>query len=455
MNQDQLNFDFSVKALFIFNPLAVPTIPKPSEQDQQDAKLIYYYPQGANVEEKRIQTGMAEGIFQFFAQFNPSPNLLEQQENKSKNESLQFQTIHLEQQTHIICRVREDLFLFITLAHQKIPKIKTIVEDYFFSECNKFHYSLSKNLYTNVAENFVANFDLFYGCDLTQINHFTQRWILCNARSSTTMNLFNFQSFSLKYAQIDAAIYLHLQSILTFARQQEDQITDYVVFYAGYFLFSTLPHQKAILFKEHYYGSGLPWINLDTKINLKFPANAESQTAYLNFFNLKNAIRDGFTGQIVYLNKQKKNMFTYLDKQLLIIAIANPLNNLQNLPKVANVFSKQIDKLVYKLEIVIEQSQKQDFVRFIYFNGVNLAYRISSQLNVPKLGSENLRVLQLVYEKLNTRNQYVIRTAGVWFYGNRVSERKVVYILPANIPLSKVEEEVNKIAESTFPNLLL
>ncbi|CAD8080973.1 unnamed protein product [Paramecium sonneborni] len=33
INQDQLNFDFQLKALFFFNPLAVPTVTKPSEQD--------------------------------------------------------------------------------------------------------------------------------------------------------------------------------------------------------------------------------------------------------------------------------------------------------------------------------------------------------------------------------------------------------------------------------------
>ncbi|CAK75294.1 unnamed protein product (macronuclear) [Paramecium tetraurelia] len=32
MNQDQLQFDFQLKALFMFNPLAIPTVPKPSEQ---------------------------------------------------------------------------------------------------------------------------------------------------------------------------------------------------------------------------------------------------------------------------------------------------------------------------------------------------------------------------------------------------------------------------------------
>ncbi|CAD8087460.1 unnamed protein product [Paramecium sonneborni] len=455
MNQDQLNYDFQLKALFFFNPLAIPTVPKPSEQDQQDAKLIYYFPQSADIEEKRIQTGMAEGIFQFFAQFNPIPNILEQSENQNTNEQLQFQTIHLEQQTNIICRIRNDLFLFMTLAHQKIPKIQTISEDYFFSECYKFHYSLSKNLYTNVAENFVINFQLFFGYDVTYLDKFTQRWILCNSRPGPTMNLFYFQTFSLKYAKIDASTYMLLQQILTLGRQQEDQITDFLVFYSGHFLFSTLPHHKAILFKEHYFGCGLPWQVQENKINLKFPPYEQNQSAYLNFNNLKNIAKDSFTIQNVYINEQKKNIFTFLEKQLLIVIITNPLKNIQNLQNLSNIFSKNIDRLVFKLDLIVDQTIKQDFAKFIYFNGVNLAYRISTLLNVQKLSFENLRVLQLVYDKLNNCNQYVIRIAGVWFYGTKVNEKKVIYLLPANIQLSKIEEEVNKIVEQTFPNLLL
>jgi hypothetical protein len=37
--------DFTVKALFVFNPNAKPTIPKPLESDMQAAKILYYYPQ--------------------------------------------------------------------------------------------------------------------------------------------------------------------------------------------------------------------------------------------------------------------------------------------------------------------------------------------------------------------------------------------------------------------------
>lgn len=46
-------YDFNLKALMVFNPEARPENPKPSEQDIQDAKLIFYHPAGLHVEEKR------------------------------------------------------------------------------------------------------------------------------------------------------------------------------------------------------------------------------------------------------------------------------------------------------------------------------------------------------------------------------------------------------------------
>ncbi|CAD8053016.1 unnamed protein product [Paramecium sonneborni] len=457
MNQDQLQFDFQLKALFMFNPMAVPTVPKPSEQDQQDAKLIYYFPSNANIDEKRIQTGMAEGIFIFFKQFNPNEQMMQKQwESNDKEDELKFQTIHLESQTHIICQIRNDLFLFMTLAHVKIPKVKVIPEDYFFSECNKFHYSLSKNLYTNVAENYINNFSLFYGSDLSQLDQFTWRWIQCNARTSAYLNLFYFQTLSFKYA-CDSSNLLLLQFLLTMIRQIESSITDFMVFYNGYFVYSTLPHKIALLIKEHYYGNGLSWQTQEQKVGQKqFLTHEQSQLAYLNFNNLKYLTKDtNFNPQIIYLNQQKKQFFTFLEKQMFFVIISDIIKDFTNMAKVNIALSKNVDKISNKLETSIEINQKQDSIKYIYFNGINLASKISTSLNIQKLSSENLRILQQVYEKLNLSNQYVIRNADMWFFGIKVGDKRVIYLQSSTIPLSKIEEEIIKFAEQLFPNLLL
>lgn len=57
-------------AFFIFNPSLVPETPKPSEEELQDAKIIYYSPSCAPIEEKRSQVGMIEGLISFTAMFS-------------------------------------------------------------------------------------------------------------------------------------------------------------------------------------------------------------------------------------------------------------------------------------------------------------------------------------------------------------------------------------------------
>lgn len=84
------------------------------------------------------------------------------------------------------------------------------------------------------------------------------------------MNLLHFSCAAFKYAGVDAALFLRLQYLLMLIQQLEPAIEDLVVFYNGYFVYSSLPHKLALVFKEHYYGSGLPWTISEHKMMQKF-----------------------------------------------------------------------------------------------------------------------------------------------------------------------------------------
>lgn len=49
----------------------------------------------------------------------------------------------------------------------------------------------------------------------------------------------------------------------------------------------------------------------------------------------------------------------------------------------------------------------------------------------------------------------ILFSSGLWFYGIKVVDKKLICLLSVAISLSKIEEEVSKIIESTFPNLFL
>ncbi|CAD8080972.1 unnamed protein product [Paramecium sonneborni] len=278
----------------------------------------------------------------------------------------------------------------MTLTHQKIPKIKTIVEDYFFSECNKLHYSLSKNLYTNVAENFVINFYLFFGYDINYLDKFTQRWILCN--SSLIFNLFYFQASSLKYAKIDAATYMQLQQILTLGRQQEELITDFQYLFLKFSFLNFTSSQSNSLQRTLFW----LWITWIVKLTQNF--HHMNKIIQLIQILIIQKIQQRVTLYLkMFISINKRRTYSHIQKSnYQLMQLQTYLQDIQNLSKLFNVFSKNIERLVLKLDQIIDYTQKQDLTKFVYINGFNLVYRISTQLNVTKLTLEDFRLLQLV-----------------------------------------------------------
>lgn len=60
----------SIVALILMDTTLIPSMPKPLEEDMQDAKLLYYYsPEQASIHTKRNQVGLAEGLLLFFGEY--------------------------------------------------------------------------------------------------------------------------------------------------------------------------------------------------------------------------------------------------------------------------------------------------------------------------------------------------------------------------------------------------
>lgn len=68
-SNSSLGYEVSLQMVMVYNPKLEPPNKKPSEEDIQDAKLIYYYPDKTAIEEKRNHVGLAEGNFQFWNSF--------------------------------------------------------------------------------------------------------------------------------------------------------------------------------------------------------------------------------------------------------------------------------------------------------------------------------------------------------------------------------------------------
>ena len=60
---------FNINQIFIFHPLLKSPLPKPSDDEAQDAKLLYYYPSKEQILVKRSNIGIIEGTLAFMNSF--------------------------------------------------------------------------------------------------------------------------------------------------------------------------------------------------------------------------------------------------------------------------------------------------------------------------------------------------------------------------------------------------
>jgi hypothetical protein len=64
---------YTISALMLLDPSLTPNIPKPLEEDMQDAKMLYYYSaQTTSIHTKRYQIGLAEGLLLVFGGYTDS-----------------------------------------------------------------------------------------------------------------------------------------------------------------------------------------------------------------------------------------------------------------------------------------------------------------------------------------------------------------------------------------------
>lgn len=94
-------------AFFIFDPELAPESPKPSEEEVADAKILYYSPSSASVEEKRSQVGLLEGIIAFAAMFQGEESVRSNGPLRSlRTKQLAFSILEVEPHTWMVLVMR-------------------------------------------------------------------------------------------------------------------------------------------------------------------------------------------------------------------------------------------------------------------------------------------------------------------------------------------------------------
>jgi hypothetical protein len=92
-----------IGSLFIVDPSLRPKSAKPEEEEYTDSKIMFFYPQGTDIHEKRKQAGISEGVVSFFQPFT--------------TEKEPIQCISTVNFTHVTKEVEPSLWLNLVLTH--------------------------------------------------------------------------------------------------------------------------------------------------------------------------------------------------------------------------------------------------------------------------------------------------------------------------------------------------
>lgn len=143
----------SAAAFFVFDPTLVPEGAHPTEEEQADAKILYYSPSCAPVEEKRSQAGLIEGLIAFTAMFSGGSGPLQ----NLRTRQYAFSVLEAEPHTWMVLVMRHPL--------AGADGSKTPTDSQFDEE------SVSDSTVTAILKNCYGVFRLLHG----EIQHFVKQ----------------------------------------------------------------------------------------------------------------------------------------------------------------------------------------------------------------------------------------------------------------------------------------
>ncbi len=245
---------FKLDYVFIYDPDKVPDDPKASEQDQMDAKRIFFYPPLTDINAQRNLQGFAEGVILFFNSFSTFPK--SDSENRQK-EVDGFNVLALDKKYLASKKVASSLILVIVFD---CPSIDSAAQKdaYYSSEY------LGLELLEQVFNNFLNTFCLFYGpfdtspMNKIQLVRFTEvfhqfievYFRIGSANLVSVIDLIPGLIPRKKIPDDTLTCFVNLSQIL---KNISPNLYDVIAFKQGYFLFSGASAKMAEYFSNFFF----------------------------------------------------------------------------------------------------------------------------------------------------------------------------------------------------------
>lgn len=481
--------NFSLKSLFIYDSTLKSQKRKPSDDEMQEAKLLFYYPSTEIPMIKRSNMGIVEGTLSFmdaFEQTDPDDKfiLVEMtkfyyiantfEENKSIGMIL-MKTSASEFSNHQNIEVKKDWF-------------KLLLKN-FHDMFVLYHGPIHEIFFLSNAENIsIENKNPFLDIRTDEEKYKN----LCEIIKDFILSYFEILPSS-KIPFLDNILYFplnensHSQLVLACHRLKEKlpELKYASLIYKGYVLHNQAPLENLSLIYNSFFN------NIDATpryFNFSRPPYNVVQTVFSGQEELKeksesSSFRKGFEliGQTNYLvglsrininnyhafipniyfksTKEKVKLLVFFHNGLILFLFLDNTFNAQvkinSLIKIERWVKRYFDEEIPSLEsLYLQKTGKFDTATFAYVNNINKSIKLSSTFFNKKnklIEKEKIDLLMNIY-RINYDVGYssLLKIKGFFVYFITTCERKVVIFLPETLSLNSVKLSIEEIKKDLF-----
>lgn len=485
----------SIKEMFIFNTKLKSPLPNPSDDEQQDAKLLYYYPNNVETLVKRSNIGIIEGTTSFMKEFQKTnTNFLLAELNK-----LYFLADNYEEDFtigFILYKKTDILFNMHQNLETKKKWLKSFI-DHFYNSFTLFHNTLKK---------------FFISDEKPEINMSLPNEKL-NILNDFIINYIEYMS-TVKFPLIDNLQYFpmtsHQQSLLLlgFQRLKEKikELKMISVIYQGKLIHNELPFRvMSLLFNIFYYSESClekfryfkmpPYevlqtlrlhVDLDAENTEKKRKRSDSfnceeklysfvSSPYRKVFNLGDSKSEFLIGikdisinnanifiPNVYIRELDADFkfivyyyngllfFFFIDKKFHVM---NQISKIKKISKwIDKFFKEEIQKIMRTRVLVAENGL------FCYTNNANKSIKLVNFVN-KKNFQMDAKLFEILQKSLfineNNSTTSLTKYKGFFVYCIKSAGRRVIVFYKDSLSIQQLTKEIEKTNKENFQYIFL
>lgn len=471
-----------IKECFIFNTKLKSSLEKPNDDEIQDAKLLYYYPENTEPLVKRSNMGIIEGTTAFMKEFQKSKtNFLLTELNKvyflannyeedfnicfilvksSPNPTIFNRYESIETKKKWLKLIIDNFYNIFILFHN------TLSEFFLSKEKPEINVSLSEEKY-NILKDFLINY----------MEHMsTMRYPLID----------NLQYFPMS-TNTQASLLLSIQRI----QEKLPDMKMSAIVYKGKIIHSQLPFNVISLIYNIFYNPyestpkfenfGEPpyevMQNISLKPDLKINDEklfSQKSSPFRKVFNLGETKSDFLIGikeislnnfnvfipniYIKELDKEFRLFAYYYHEMVIFLFIDKKFNVVNQIPKIKKI-PKWIDKF-FRDNLTFLAKNSKNIVSennlFLYTNYANKSIRLCGFFNKKKMDEKMFETLKkALFINENNTMSALTKFKGYYIYYIKSMGRKIIMFFKDNITMTQLIQEINKVNKENFQYIFL